>query len=253
MTRRRPAARSSVPSRCPWPPSLHRPGCRDVTTAPHLAVDPGPSSSRRSPPPPATTSPSPTASATADPVRFSALGDIGSTERQPPCCGPSPGATTTSPSPWATSPTAERGRGQLVRLRYHAGRREVPFELVSGNHESDGENGDIDRFTDACPNRLPGLMGTYGRQWYVDRPAEHPLVRVVMISPALDFGHGTWSYDEGRPATPGCGRRSPGRGRPASRGSSSACTSPASRSAATSATPAPTSSTSCSRPASTSS
>ena len=40
-------------------------------------------------------------------------------------------------------------------------------------------------------------MGTYGRQWYADRPAEHPLVRVVMISPALDFGDGTWSYDEG--------------------------------------------------------
>ncbi len=72
-----------------------------------------------------------------------------------------------------------------------------PFELVSGNHESDGANGDIDRFVRCLPNRLPGLVGTYGRQWYVDQPATNPLVRVVMISPALDFGHGSWSYDDG--------------------------------------------------------
>lgn len=72
-----------------------------------------------------------------------------------------------------------------------------PFELVSGNHESDGLDGDITRFARCLPNRLPGLVGTYGRQWYVDQPAGHPLVRVVMISPALDFGHGTWSYDDG--------------------------------------------------------
>ncbi len=74
-----------------------------------------------------------------------------------------------------------------------------PFELVSGNHESNGENGHIDRFAQCLPNRLPGLMGTYGRQWYVDQPATHPLVRVVMISPALDFGHGEWSYAKGTP------------------------------------------------------
>ena len=74
-----------------------------------------------------------------------------------------------------------------------------PFELVSGNHESNGENGDIDRFVRCLPNRLPGLVGTYGRQWYVDAPAAHPVVRVVMISPALDFGHGEWSYARGTP------------------------------------------------------
>ena len=75
-----------------------------------------------------------------------------------------------------------------------------PFELVSGNHESNGENGHIDRFAQCLPNRLPGLAGTYGRQWYVDQPAaSHPVVRVVMISPALDFGHGEWSYAKGTP------------------------------------------------------
>ena len=59
------------------------------------------------------------------------------------------------------------------------------------------------------PNRLPGLVGTYGRQWYVDRPATNPLVRVVMISPALDFGRGEVVVRRGaHPTTPGCGRRS---------------------------------------------
>jgi hypothetical protein len=76
---------------------------------------------------------------------------------------------------------------------------EHPFELVSGNHESNGENGNIQRFARCLPNRLQGLVGTYGRQWYVDQPAAHPLVRVVMISPALDFGHGEWSYARGTP------------------------------------------------------
>ena len=74
---------------------------------------------------------------------------------------------------------------------------EHPFELVSGNHESNGENGNIERFVRCLPNRLPGLVGTYGRQWYVDQPAGRPLVRVVMVSPALDFGRGEWSYRDG--------------------------------------------------------
>ncbi len=74
-----------------------------------------------------------------------------------------------------------------------------PVELVSGNHEDDGPNGDIDAFEACLPNRLPGLVGTYGREWYVDVPAADPIMRVVMISPALDFGEGTWSYAAGTP------------------------------------------------------
>jgi 3',5'-cyclic AMP phosphodiesterase CpdA len=72
-----------------------------------------------------------------------------------------------------------------------------PFELVSGNHEEDGDNGDIDAFIECLPNRLPGVVGDYGRQWYVDVPASDPVLRVIMISPALDFGDGEWSYAEG--------------------------------------------------------
>ena len=155
-------------------------------------------------------------------------------------------ATTTSPSPGRPLLRRERGGGPLVPLRDPAGRRRgTPSSSVSGNHESNGENGDIQRFTRCLPNRRP-VVGTYGRQWYVDQPADHPLVRVVMISPALDFGHGSGRTRRAPPTTlvAGGGHR----GAPAGiRGSSSACTSPACRSAATSATPAPTSSTCCSR------
>lgn len=62
-----------------------------------------------------------------------------------------------------------------------------PFELIAGDHELNGEDGDLDEFTDCLPNQLPGLEGNYGRQWYVDVPKEDPLVRFVMISPGLDF------------------------------------------------------------------
>ncbi len=78
----------------------------------------------------------------------------------------------------------------------HVGTR-LPFELLSGNHESNGENGRIDAFTACLPNRLAGLTGRYGREWYVDEPAGHPLVRFVMISPALPFADGTWDYAKG--------------------------------------------------------
>ncbi len=73
----------------------------------------------------------------------------------------------------------------------------APFELVSGNHESNGQNGNINDFSACLPNQLPGVVGTYGRQYYVDLPRANPLVRVVMISPALPFPDGTWDYAKG--------------------------------------------------------
>ena len=74
-----------------------------------------------------------------------------------------------------------------------------PFELLSGNHESNGENGNINDFSACLPNQLPGLVGTYGRQWYVDVPQVDPLVRFVMISPGLPYADGIWSYAAGTP------------------------------------------------------
>jgi PKD repeat protein len=74
-----------------------------------------------------------------------------------------------------------------------------PFELISGNHESNGMNGNINDFGACLPNQLPGVVGTYGRQWYVDVPAQNPLVRFVMISPSLIFPNGTDQYTVGSP------------------------------------------------------
>jgi len=72
-----------------------------------------------------------------------------------------------------------------------------PFELLAGNHESNGENGHIDDFARCLPNRLPGLVGEYGREYYVDVPQDEPLVRFIMISPGLPYEDGEWKYDRG--------------------------------------------------------
>jgi PKD repeat protein len=84
----------------------------------------------------------------------------------------------------------------LVTQKVGAG---FPFELISGNHESNGENGNINDFSACLPNQLPGVVGSYGRQYYVDVPEGAPLVRFVMISPGLPFSDGVWSYAAGTP------------------------------------------------------
>ena len=89
---------------------------------------------------------------------------------------------------------AEQAWCDFVTQRVGAG---FPFELLAGNHESNGINGNINDFSACLPNQLPGLVGTYGRQYYVDVPAENPLVRFVMISPDITFHEGRWTYDAG--------------------------------------------------------
>ncbi|WP_404391930.1 metallophosphoesterase [Humibacillus xanthopallidus] len=74
---------------------------------------------------------------------------------------------------------------------------DLPFQLLPGNHESDGSNGAIAAFAECLPNRLPGLVGSYPGQYYVDLPQGAPLVRFVMISPAITFPDGTWTYTAG--------------------------------------------------------
>jgi hypothetical protein len=81
-------------------------------------------------------------------------------------------------------------------VKQHVG-SDFPFELITGNHESNGRNGYINDFAACLPNRLPGLVGTYGREWYVDVPQSGPLVRFVMISPAIRFPNSLWSYAAG--------------------------------------------------------
>jgi len=81
-------------------------------------------------------------------------------------------------------------------VKSHVGEN-YPFEMIAGNHESNGLNGNINDFSACLPNQLPGAVGTYGRQYYVDVPAEDPIVRYVMISPGLTYPDGTWSYAAG--------------------------------------------------------
>jgi PKD repeat protein len=123
-------------------------------------------------------------------------------------------ATSTAHDVWAsmaaTSPDLALALGDLsygvtgqeqawcdaVTARFGAG---FPFELIAGNHESNGQNGNINDFSACLPNQLPGLVGTYGRQYYVDVPKAAPLVRFVMVSPGLPFSDGIWSYAVGSP------------------------------------------------------
>ena len=73
-----------------------------------------------------------------------------------------------------------------------------PFELVSGNHESnDVLNGEINNFSACLPNQVPGVAGTYGREYYMDLPRNAPLVRVIQASPNLTFSDGKWVYAKG--------------------------------------------------------
>jgi len=50
-----------------------------------------------------------------------------------------------------------------------------PVELVSGNHEDDGPDGQIAKFAACLPDRIGGISGTYGKEYYFDYPVSRPL------------------------------------------------------------------------------
>ncbi|NKX49706.1 phosphohydrolase [Arthrobacter deserti] len=159
------------------------------------------------PPPTSAAAPSaPASSAAADPgspkaasVHFTAAGDfsaspeaaavLAATARLRPDLGLALGDLSYG------QPGGERDWCGFVTNAVGAG---FPFQLLAGNHESDGGNGSIDEFVRCLPNRLPGLVGTYGRQWYVDVPRKDPVLRLVMISPGLEFADtGATDYEAG--------------------------------------------------------
>ncbi|MFC7847417.1 metallophosphoesterase [Arthrobacter sp. NPDC057388] len=75
---------------------------------------------------------------------------------------------------------------------------DFPYEVVTGNHESDGHDGDIANIVNCLPNRLSGMQGEYGTQWYADYPERKPLVRFIMLSPGIKFRDGnTLDYASG--------------------------------------------------------
>lgn len=78
-----------------------------------------------------------------------------------------------------------------------------PFEVVTGNHESDtGLNGSIQNFAACLPDRLgatPGPGSIYGAEYSVDYPATAPLARFIMISPELTVAGIAYHYVPGNP------------------------------------------------------
>jgi len=73
-----------------------------------------------------------------------------------------------------------------------------PVELVSGNHEDDGPDGQIAKFAACLPDQIGGVSGSYSKEYYFDYPASRPLARLINISPNLSFpGQGTYSYTAG--------------------------------------------------------
>ncbi|MGY1615714.1 PKD domain-containing protein [Geodermatophilus sp. SYSU D00691] len=91
-------------------------------------------------------------------------------------------------------PGTEQGWCDLVKSRLGEA---FPFELIGGNHDSGADGVHINNFSSCLPNQLPGLVGTYGRQWYVDVPQVDPLVRFVMLSPDMPYPDGHWIYPAG--------------------------------------------------------
>ena len=133
-------------------------------------------------------------------VHFTAVGDFGSNARTDAVLTGMKAANADLALALGDLSYATVGQEQLwcdrVTQQLGAG---YPFELLSGNHESNGENGNINDFAACLPNQLPGVVGTYGRQWYADYPKGNPTVRFVMISPGTTFSDGVWSYAAGTP------------------------------------------------------
>src|SRR5581483_6363120 len=73
-----------------------------------------------------------------------------------------------------------------------------PFELVAGNHEDNGPDGQIANFAACLPDRIGNISGSYAKEYYFDYPPPAPLARVINISPNLAFpGESTYSYTIG--------------------------------------------------------
>jgi len=74
-----------------------------------------------------------------------------------------------------------------------------PYELVTGGHDLNEGQGSIDKYAACLPDRLHST-GTYGKEYFFDYPAAHPLARVIMISPSITFPDGqTYDYSRGTP------------------------------------------------------
>lgn len=159
---------------------------------PGSPTPPPSSGSAQSPAPSGSAGRSPSGSATPDtpPVIFTAQGDIGvgsSARKVLGAIAKIKPQLNLALGDFSYEPGIEQQFCDMVTEQLGTG---FPYQLVAGNHESDGHDGDIANFAKCLPNRLPGLEGEYGTQWYVDVPQENPLVRIIMVSPGIKFRDG---------------------------------------------------------------
>ncbi len=131
-------------------------------------------------------------------VTFAAVGDFGESDQaRGVLAGIGAGAPDLTLALGDLSYGEPGGEPRWCDLVHEGVGAEHPFQLLAGNHESNGTDGFIDDFAACLPSRLPGLVGEYGRQWYVDVPQEDPVVRFVAISPGLTYPDGEWTYTVG--------------------------------------------------------
>jgi hypothetical protein len=71
-----------------------------------------------------------------------------------------------------------------------------PFELIAGNHEDNGPDGDVNNFAACLPDRIGSLTGTYAKEYYFDYLS---LARFIMISPDLTIDGSSYDYSTGSP------------------------------------------------------
>jgi hypothetical protein len=71
-----------------------------------------------------------------------------------------------------------------------------PFELIAGNHDADNAPAHIQNFTPCLPDRIGGVVGTYGKEYYFDYLG---LARVISLVPNLRLDGQLISYAKGTP------------------------------------------------------
>lgn len=67
-----------------------------------------------------------------------------------------------------------------------------PFQLLAGNH--DDKDSKMAIFAECLPNRLPGVVGDYGRQYAFDYA---DLARVIAVTPGVTVNSETYTYPKG--------------------------------------------------------
>ena len=85
---------------------------------------------------------------------------------------------------------------------------DFPYQLVTGNHESDGHDGDIEKYVQCLPNKLPGLQGEYGTSGGSMSPSRILLSGSFWFPPASTSGAGS-RWTTRRAASAGAGPPTP--------------------------------------------